>query len=589
MSARARTFAFALGSAVIASAPDAAHAAEDVLVEMHFQPVHDAQIAIWLVDANGQFVRDVMVTQATGTLGIGNRPGRWDFLSSWRFPYGPRPQVLPVWAHARGKSYPQLVFHDDDPSDAESLGWHENSSSPEPFFCRPLTESEHVTISTDTLTCPSPATFQSDKGRFSTDDSPYPPRNDLTTFEPGGDHIDVEMFSVLNDLDGVTAATPAGYQPELFTAVVPKEIAELGPMTAWIEINIERDENGAWAFDRETDHYVDPRLSGYGIEYMGQPSVVYSVEFDPLAEGFVGTDMYTGYGEWDGSSGTVHPPDDSISTTDGSGADRLMLFTKNGETFRFGVYSHGPNSATDPTGGTGGGSGSGSDTGDSETDTSDDSGGGGGWGCAVRELPAPSSFELEAMDFDTVRVHYSIPADAGDDLRNVRLYYRTGNVALDENNVAAAVQAVPREGDCSGPIEAGTSGWCDLRELFGNYDYQVALRYEDSCSNKSGLVSDSVETPAQEFQTVEGFCFIATAAYGGQWTSRVAALRYFRDLYMRQTGFGYAMVEFYYANSPALADAIASRPWARALTRAVLAPIADAASRTTAVAAADPS
>lgn len=586
MSARARTFAIALGTiglcGSVGLAPASAHAAEDVLVELHFQPVHNAQIAIWLVDANGDFVRDVMVTQATGTLGIGNRPGRWDFLSSWRFPYGPRPQVLPVWAHARGKSYPQLVFHDDDPADADSLGWHENSSSAEPFFCRPLTDSEHATISTDTMTCPSPATFQSDKGRFSTDDSHYPPRNDLMVYEPGGDHIDVEMFSVLNDLDGVTAATPAGYEPELFTAVVPKATAELGPMTAWIEINIEADENGTWAFDRDTDHYVDTRLSGYGIEYMGQPSVVYSVMFDPLAEGFVGTDMYTGYGEWDGTSGEVHPPDDSISASDGSGADRLQLFTKNDETFRFGVYSHGPNSGTDPTDGTGGGSGSGSDSDSNDDDDSGSSGDtGSGWGCSIHDLPAPSSFELEAMDFDTVRVHYSIPADAGDELRNLRLYYRTGDIALDEANAAAAVQAVPRDGDCSGPIEAGTSGWCDLRELFGNYDYQIGLRYEDACSNRSGLVAASVETPAQQFQTVEGFCFIATAAYGGQWTNRVAALRYFRDLYMRQTGFGYALVEFYYANSPALADSISDRPWARALARAVLAPIADAARGTT--------
>ena len=120
-----------------------------------------------------------------------------------------------------------------------------------------------------------------------------------------------------------------------------------------------------------------------------------------------------------------------------------------------------------------------------------------------------------------------------------------------------------------------------LHELFGNYHYQVGLKYEDNCSNKSALVADAVQTAAQKFQTVEGFCFIATAAYGGQWTGRVQALRYFRDLYMRQTGFGYAMIEFYYANSPALARAIGPRPWARALTRAMIGPIADFAQITT--------
>ena len=128
--AEAKTRAAALAAAM--SLPSSAQAAEgEVLVEFHFQPVPDVQIAIWLEDADGNFVKDVLVTQATGTLGIGNRPGRDDFLSSWRFPYGPRKGVLPIWGHARGKSYPELVFHDDNPDDWDSLGWHENSSSPE--------------------------------------------------------------------------------------------------------------------------------------------------------------------------------------------------------------------------------------------------------------------------------------------------------------------------------------------------------------------------------------------------------------------------------------------------------------------------
>src|SRR5690606_34492834 len=110
---------------MLALTPASVRADDDVLVEFHFNPVPRAQIAIWLADADGNVVRDVFVTQATGTLGIGNRPGRWDFLSSWRFPYGPRPQVLPVWAHARKKTYPKLVFHDDDDADQNSLGWHE--------------------------------------------------------------------------------------------------------------------------------------------------------------------------------------------------------------------------------------------------------------------------------------------------------------------------------------------------------------------------------------------------------------------------------------------------------------------------------
>src|SRR5215470_8839731 len=112
------------GAVALASVP--AYDGDDVLVELHFQPVPNTQIAIWIADANGTVVQDVFVTQATGTLGIGNRPGLWNYLSSWRFPYGPRLSVLPVWAHARAKTYPALRYFDDqDDEYVNSLGWHE--------------------------------------------------------------------------------------------------------------------------------------------------------------------------------------------------------------------------------------------------------------------------------------------------------------------------------------------------------------------------------------------------------------------------------------------------------------------------------
>ncbi|MBC8068331.1 MAG: hypothetical protein IAG13_08355 [Deltaproteobacteria bacterium] len=547
-------------------APSSARA-DDVLIELHFKPVPNAQIAIWLVDANGEHVQDVFVTQATGTLGIGNRPGLWDFLSSWRFPYGPRPQVLPVWAYARGKSYPALRFYDDDSGDQESLGWHENTSSVEPYFCRPLSEAENETISTDTMTCPSPAVFSTDKGRFDGDAaSPYPPRNDLTEFNPDKDSDDVPMFGALNDLDAISSATPEGRRLELLTAMVPRAIAESGPLTAYLEINLEHDENGMWAFDRETDHFVDSRLSSYGVEYLGQPSVVYRVEFDPMAVGFVATDGYAGYGEWDGASGAINPPDDSISSDNGSGADRLGLCTTTeGEAFRFGVYTHGSGEAP--------GDGVSSD---------DCEGGGPVGGCTMAPLPPVTELALEPADFDRVDVEFTVPQmPVGTELRNVRLYYRTGDMPITEDNLDSAIKRVLGESSCTGVLEPGATVTCELDQLFGNFTYQIGLELEDTCSNRTTLVAATTETPRQQFQTVEGFCFIATAAWGAPWTDRVAAMRWFRDRWLRQTGFGYALVEFYYANSPALARAIAPRPWARALARGLLAPFADLARATT--------
>lgn len=552
----------------VLAAPGSAVAADDVLVELHFKPVPNAQIAIWLTDANGEFVQDVLVTQSTGTLGIGNRPGRWDFLSSWRFPYGPRPQVLPVWAHARGRSYPALRWFDDNEADQESLGWHENSSSIEPYFCRPLKPEENATISTDTMTCPSPAVFATDKGRFDAGKtSVYPPRGDLVVFDPVKDSDDVPSYGEMNDLDAVTSATPEGGRLELVTTMVPRAVAESGPLTAWLEVNLEHDENDAWQFDRELDHFVDTRLEAWGVEYLGQPSVVYKVQFDPMAVGFTSTDAYAGYGDWQGASGELYPPDDGISIDGGSGADRLGLCTTtDDELFRFGIYTHGSGDA--PGGG---------------VSSVDCEGGGPSGGCTMHALPAAGDLAVAAIDFDRVEVQFTFPElPEGTEIRNVRLFYRTGEMALTEDDLGSAIQRMVGESSCVGVFEPGATVTCELDQLFGNFLYQVGMQFEDSCSNASELVATHVTTPRQKFQTVEGFCFIATAAWGEGWDARVAALRWFRDAYMKQTGVGYALVQAYYLNSPPLARAIGDRPWARALTRAILAPLADLAHATTA-------
>lgn len=544
-----RRVATVTGALLLATSPARA-ADEDILLEFHYKPVPNAQIAVWLEDTEGNFVADVSVTQATGTLGIGNRPGRPDFLSSWRFPYGPRPGVLPVWAHARGKTYPKLVFHDDDVSDLNSLGWHENTSSIEPFFCRPLTPTEHENVAYDTMTCPSPSTFQSDKGRFSDETSVYPPRSDLTAFETNQDHPDVRAFSAMNDLDAVTRATPPGDRPDMLTAVVSESQAR-GPLVAWLEINLENDQSPEWTFTRE-DHYIDPRLSAYGIPYLGQPSVVYRVEFDPRVRGFTTTPSYAGYGDLEGTSGELHPPDATIASAPGTGAGRLLDHTLADRTFRFGVYSHGP--------------------GDLPPD--DD------WeGCESMLLPDMADFELEPLDFDRVRVHFTVP-DLGSstELSRVRLFYRVAaDDMLTEENASTAIQQVPTETQCSGELEIGEASWCDVEQLFGSTSYQIGLRYEDDCNNRSPLVADAVTTPQQKFATVEGLCFVATAAYGAPWALRVQALRWFRDLYLKTNPVGSALVRFYYATSPPLAQLLAGSPAARSIARATLAPLTDLA------------
>src|SRR3954469_20405119 len=165
------------------------------------------QIAIWLESADrSKFIDTLLVTNATALRGIGNRPGHWSLPSSPKFPYGKRLMALPVWAHTRGKLYDVGIMQDG--ADKEFwLGFHESVSSPDPYYCRPMSASE---IDVDAISCPT-AVFNSAKGRLSKTDPKvyYPPRNDLRMFTdrdcdmPGGGAaacpISARKYADLND------------------------------------------------------------------------------------------------------------------------------------------------------------------------------------------------------------------------------------------------------------------------------------------------------------------------------------------------------------------------------------------------------
>jgi hypothetical protein len=68
-------------------------------------------------------------------------------------------------------------------------------------------------------------------------------------------------------------------------------------------------------------------------------------------------------------------------------------------------------------------------------------------------------------------------------------------------------------------------------------------------------------------------CFVATAAYGSYLEPEVVLLRDFRDQDLLTNAPGRAFVAWYYRNSPPIAEWIAKRRWARALTRWALTPI----------------
>jgi subtilisin family serine protease len=71
----------------------------------------------------------------------------------------------------------------------------------------------------------------------------------------------------------------------------------------------------------------------------------------------------------------------------------------------------------------------------------------------------------------------------------------------------------------------------------------------------------------------DGFCFIATTAYGSYLSPEVEVLRGFRDGVLLKFGAGRMFVEYYYAHSPALARYISGHGLLRAATRTALTPV----------------
>ena len=70
-----------------------------------------------------------------------------------------------------------------------------------------------------------------------------------------------------------------------------------------------------------------------------------------------------------------------------------------------------------------------------------------------------------------------------------------------------------------------------------------------------------------------GGCFIATATYGSASHPDVKILREFRDDVLLRTGWGRALIDFYYRHSPDLACYITEHDSARIFSRGILAPV----------------
>ena len=423
---------------------------------------------------------------------------------------------------------------------------HENSSSPEPYFCRPMAQPEIV----DAVTCPS-GQFRSVKGLLDSTQpaSYYPPRADLFNFGgtlclprigyPGSCYPgDSAQYTGMNDVDVVAAATPPYGTPFTGSWVVPADLAP-GEYRLSIEVAKEFDGNATYQHANEVSALDMQSYAAYGQHgNVGQPSVLFRVPVrlgtDAGATAASTTDI-AGYGDWSGASGDVNQPDATITSGPGSGEGRLVLMNGAG----------GPARVTVTLG----------------TCPSVD--------CTVSPAPVPFP------------VTFTATATTGGTSATLAVLQSSENGGDPVVGYDVRYAVVPSSGTIdattfpdwtpSAPLPVGAPGTTTSAELDGLAPvttYGVGISALGVCGN-SPPTFQTFTTPRIPYTKLSG-CFIATAAFGSELAPEVATLRRLRDAAVARSTLAKTAVDLYYRSSPPLAAALAHSDLARAAVRTAL-------------------
>jgi hypothetical protein len=572
----------------VSTAPGSASAQR--VLEVEYTPTRRAQIAVWVTSADGTYLETLALTESVARYGLGNRPGALQMNSGFRWPYGRREGVLPIWAHARASApgaalFPRVVFQD-----RVSEGWASRSNptdySPDDHFCLAF-RGDSSREGLDAVTCPSQ--FMSDKGRYLTLDdvageyrepmesapgvpgswtldlfSLYPPRRDVTRcMRPGCfDHADVDRYqadarAVMPELDAVSTATPPGDTTQHLMLAVP-DAWEDGTYHLFLEINVEGDYAPSWDADRFPTPRTDPSrpmreqwdmyAEQYGYPYRGQPSIVFRATVEVGSTSVVEVREPAGYGSIDGRGprgGEITSMDGSIledPSAPGSGVDRLRADAA-GTRLRVRARA-----AAECLGNT-----------------------------------PPSRIEGLAVtqyhDRHAAHRYAHLELVAPSDDHGIVLYdVRVSDVPITDD--ASFLAARPANG-ASLEIEAlrvpvdaapGSVVAVDLGGLSFERHYWIGARARDACNASSEIAVVEYTTPPVEFTTVSP-CFVATAAYGTPMADEIAVLRRFRDRHLLTSPLGRRLVEAYYDEGPGLAAHVARDDARRSAARALLAPV----------------
>jgi hypothetical protein len=577
-------------------------AAQQATLEVSFVPTRAVQIAAWVERADGTFLGTLALSYATATAGIGNRPGALQMNSGYRWPYGRREGVLPVWAHRRAKApgalqFRRVIFQDRSSEGAAARS--SNDQSVDDYYCLPLDPAQSSREALDAVSCAS--VLASYKGRFINEadvgrgyaepfvnergaqteralslTSLYPPRRNITPciggdFAAGDrvcfDHVDSAEFarharSVMPELDAITRATPPGDTRTSWRFPIPEDWSRADEYALLVEVNTEGDYNESYNAER----YPAPRdeelviwdayAQTYGYPYRGQPSVVYRLPFRIAADASAETSRPQGYGALQGEDGSLRPIDatirDDASGHPGSGADRLRALAGPRLQARVLLSDNcdGPN-ATAP-----------SAVQDLKLAQHPDRLRAHSW--AKLSFRTPSS-NVPVVDYE-VKVRpeggewtLAFTPDKVQPLRPVAL-----DLCSDES--AAQFNRCPA-------LPPGTELSVVLAELRALTKVEVSVTPHAALCGRAGPTAyASFTTPERVFTTVSP-CFIATAAYGTPLAAEIRVLRRARDRYLASHAPGRALIALYYQLGPHLAALVREHPLLRSVTRQLLEPV----------------
>jgi hypothetical protein len=622
----------ALATVLLALVQPAEAQSTQANLELSFTPTDRAQIAVWIERDDGLFMGTYALTHAVAVAGIGNRPGALQMNSGFRWPYGRREGVLPVWAHRRAQApgavpFRRVIFQARTSEGDASRS--QNDHSVDDFYCLSFDQASTGRDALDAVTCAS--VFSSDKGRFINEqdvqrkysepyqdpngkgrerllslESLYPPRRDVTRCVDSGcfDHQDVASYveharTVMPELDAISRATPQGERRVNWAFSIPSDWSTEHEYILYVEVNVEGDYNEHWSAakyptPRQPDPGWDSWAMTYGYPYRGQPSVVYALPFTLLETELVTAAKPAGYGALEGQDGELRPLDATITDdptgAKGSGADRLRSNGNTRVTLR--VTSSDPCTGPNPPATCGMNCSTnpeicGSLVCDSDTQTCQSY-------CVATNAPAPVADLRVAPYPDKLRAHMwarlsfraaqserpigdyvvRVKPDGGD-WTNAFTHDAVQEllpVALDVCN-----EEQGEENRCR-KMPPGTMIEVDLANLKQNTRYSVSVTPRDAmCSELGPTEVAEFQTPERIFTTVSP-CFIATAAYGSPLATQVGVLRRVRDRYLASHAPGRTFIAAYYEYGPRLAAIVREHEWLRTASRAVLTPVVTLAS-----------